>query len=264
MKKLLTYGLMALTLLWGCLITFPSQAAITPDYEVKFLLNSQNVLDASHHLNEPIQAFFHIQEDPSTVDVQYIDTPHHEFSQAGWTQRMRHKEGKNKLEITYKKRYPIANGDINAALQQAAQDGFNKTSTPYKAQIDWGWHNMTLSLSYTQKIPGYDALPSAVQAKHLLSTYMPAEERQAISLSKKGILYGPLTYQKYAGTLAGQAVDIEIWPIPNSTEYIAELSFKAATYTEAAKKREKIQKILERKQIVKTEDSLKTSKILNS
>lgn len=264
MKKLLTWGFTALALLWGCVTALPSQAAITPDYEVKFLLNSQHVLDASHHLNEQSRGFFHIQEKPTDVDVQYIDTPHHDFSQAGWTQRMRHKEGKNKLEMTYKKRYPITNGDITAAIQQAAQDGFDKTSTPYKAQIDWGWHNMTLSLSDTQKIPSYDSLPSASQSKHLIATYMPVEGRQSISLSKECILYGPLTYQKYTGTLAGQAIDIEVWPIPNSSEYITELSFKAATYTEAAKKREKIQNILETNQIVKAKDSLKTSKILNS
>ena len=136
MKKLLQYGLTALALLWSCMAVFSAQAAITPDYEVKFLLDSQNVLDDTHHLNTQSRAFFHIQEEPSDVQVQYIDTPHHDFSQAGWAQRMRHKENKNKLEITYKKRYPIANGDVTHALQQAAQDGFASPSVPYKAQID--------------------------------------------------------------------------------------------------------------------------------
>ena len=162
------------------------------------------------------------------------------------------------------KRYPIANGDIASALQQAAQDGFAQTDTPYKAQIDWGYRNMTLSLSYTQKIPGFTALPSAAQARKLAAARMPAEELQTVSLAKEGTVYGPLTYQKYAGTLAGQAVDIEVWPVPNTSEYIAELSFKAPTYTDAVKKRKKIQQLLETQQIVKAEDSLKTTKILNS
>lgn len=264
MKKLILYGLAMLTLLWNCMTALSAQAAITPDYEVKFLLDSQRVLDASHSLNAQSQSFFHVLEEPSDVQVQYIDTQQHDFSQAGWTQRMRHKEGKNKLEITYKKRYPIANGDIASALQQAAQDGFAQTDTPYKAQIDWGYRNMTLSLSYTQKIPGFTALPSAAQARKLAAARMPAEELQTVSLAKEGTVYGPLTYQKYAGTLAGQAVDIEVWPVPNTSEYIAELSFKAPTYTDAVKKRKKIQQLLETQQIVKAEDSLKTTKILNS
>lgn len=264
MKKLIRYGLAALTILWSCIAMLPTQAAITPDYEVKFLLDSQRVLDETHCLNTQSQSFFHVQDAPSEVQVQYVDTLHHDFSQAGWTQRMRHKEGKNKLEITYKKRYAIVNGDTASALQQAAQDGFSQTDTPYKAQIDWGYRNMTLSLSYTKKIPGYDALPTAAQAKRIAAAHMPAEELKTISLATEGRIYGPLTYQKYAGMLAGQAVDIEIWPVPNTSEYIAELSFKAPTYTDAVKKRKQIQHILEARQIVKAEDSLKTTKIVNA
>lgn len=264
MKKLILYGFAMLTLLGSCIATWPAQAAITPDYEVKFLLDSQEVLDTTHHLNRQNQSLFHIQGEPSDVQVQYLDTPHHDFSQAGWAQRIRHKENKNKLEITYKKRYPIANGDIAQALQQAVQDGFAKTSVPYKAQIDWGFRSMTLSLSYTKKLSGYDVLPAANQAKKIAAANMPAEELQTVSLEKEGIVYGPLTYQKYTGTFAGQAVDIEVWPIPHTTEYITELSFKAPTYNEAAQKRKKIQQLLEAHQIIKAEDSLKTTKILNA
>lgn len=265
MKKLILYGFAALALLWSCMIALPVQAAITPNYEVKFLLDSQRVLDNAQALNTQCRSLFRVQEEPSDVQVQYVDTSHHAVSLAGWTQRMRHKEGKDELEITYKKRYPIVNGDIDAALQQAAQDGFDTTSTPYKAQIDWGYHNMTLSLSYTQKISGYDVLPSAAQSKHLTSVYMPAEERQQVPSTKEETrVYGPLTYQKYAGTFAGQAVDIEVWPIPNSSDYIVELSFKASTYADAIKKRNNIQHLLETRQIVKANDSLKTTKILNA
>lgn len=264
MKKLIGHGLAVLTFLLGGLGALQVQAAITPNYEVKALLDSQKVLNDAHMLTEQSKVIFHIREDPSNVQVQYLDTPHRDFSQAGWTQRMRHKETKNKLEITYKKRYPIANGDIASALQQAAQDGFANTSTPYEAQIDWGYHTMTLSVSYTQKIPGYTSLPTATQAKILTTAHMPAEELQTISLKKEGVIYGPLTYQKYAGTLAGKSIDIEVWPIPNTSDYITELSFKAKTYKEAAENRKKIYKLLESQQLIKAEDSLKTNKILHS
>ena len=77
MKKSILYVLAILTLLWSCMTAIPVQAAITPDYEVKFLLDSQRVLDAFHSLNVQSQTFFHVLEEPSDVQVQYIDTQQH-------------------------------------------------------------------------------------------------------------------------------------------------------------------------------------------
>lgn len=61
------------------------------------------------------------------------------------------KDDKNNYELTYKKRYPVINGDINAALTLANQEGFDKSDDNYEAEIDWGYGKQTLSFSNTKK-----------------------------------------------------------------------------------------------------------------
>lgn len=261
-------------------LSVPVQAAknMVPNYEIKCLLNSAAVLDEAHQLDENYRSYFNTGNGYQTIGTLYIETADREFDAEGWYNRIRIKEGSNKFDLTYKKRYSISGGDIDAALTQANEEGFDIKDTNYEAQVDWGYSKMTLSLSNKKEVSnsGYDdlELPKKSKAIKILQDNMPGKEQNWLyknwgeDLIEKGKKCGPIYYKKYSGTVNGIDVDIEIWPITYSgsgtTEYITELSFKEDTYSAAASNRQIIMNILDGKGILLHEDSLKTQKILNA
>ena len=87
---------------------------------------------------------------PSTVtkmNVAFLDTDDEDIYSNGWSPRIRKMEGEDDFELDYKKRYPITNNDINAALTQANNDGFDSGDEDYDAQVEWGYQNSRRSAS---------------------------------------------------------------------------------------------------------------------
>ena len=149
-------------------------------YEVKFLLDPEQVLDEEHHLKKEWEQAFGITEEFVPYEVVYMETPEQDFRQEGWYNRFRRKSGKKKVERTFKKRYSVADGDIAAAYETAKKDGFlipdkdagKDAADGFEAQIDWGYDQMTLSFSYenSEKTEGSDSLASfsAAEARAFL------------------------------------------------------------------------------------------------
>ncbi|HJC91214.1 MAG TPA: hypothetical protein H9695_09560 [Candidatus Mediterraneibacter excrementigallinarum] len=272
----------AITLLGMCSLIFTNTAYakenMVPDYEMKFLLDSGKVLNDDYKLDSEYRDFFDTGKKYETVGVLYLETEDYDFSNEGWYNRIRIKEDSDKFDLTYKKRYSIENGDIEAALTKANEEGFDISDTNYEAQVDWGYNKMTLSLSNkkTEKNNGYDdmELPGRKDAIEIIKDNMPGKEKDwkeknwgkdLIDDVKK---CGPVYYSKYEGEIEGITVDIEVWPVytesTDSTEYITEVSFKEDEYDEAASNRNKVMDALEDKGILKHEDSLKTQKNLEA
>ena len=70
------------------------------------------------------------------------------------------------------------NGDINAALSLANQEGFDASDDNYEAEIDWGYGKQTLSFSNTKKISTNTTgttLPSEQGALALLLDKLPGK-----------------------------------------------------------------------------------------
>lgn len=141
----------AITLLGMCSLIFTNTAYakenMVPDYEMKFLLDSGKVLNDDYKLDSEYRDFFDTGKKYETVGVLYLETEDYDFSNEGWYNRIRIKEDSDKFDLTYKKRYSIENGDIEAALTKANEEGFDISDTNYEAQVDWGYNKMTLSLS---------------------------------------------------------------------------------------------------------------------
>ncbi|MGV2686882.1 hypothetical protein GNF82_21715, partial [Clostridium perfringens] len=91
-------------------------ANAVPSYEVKFLAKPETVLESGGSLRSEVIQAFGIASVPQAIGVAYYDTDNLELDAEGWNVRFRKKEDKDNYELTYKKRYPIVNGDINAAL----------------------------------------------------------------------------------------------------------------------------------------------------
>ena len=76
---------------------------------------------------------------------------------------------------------------------------------------------------------------------------------------------GPIEFLRYSGTLDGQSIRIEIWPIPGAdgTKTIVEFSRECENVEEAAGLRDGFIAILDEMGILLHEDALKTELILN-
>ena len=62
-------------------------------YEVKFLLDPEQVLDGEHHLKKEWEQAFGITEEFVPYEVMYLETPEQDFRQEGWYNRFRRKSG---------------------------------------------------------------------------------------------------------------------------------------------------------------------------
>lgn len=249
-----------------------------PTYEVKFLLDSFQVLNSDKLLKKTYRDLFETGSDYEKIGVLFLETTERDFGNEGWINRIRVEEDASEFELTFKKRYEITDGDIDAALSMANQEGFDVTDTNYGAEVDWGYSKMTLSLSCekNKSNKGYDnlELPKKGDAIDIIKDKMPGKEvdwlyddwgTEKIEDTKK---VGPVEYSKYKGKYSDYKVAIEIWPIENQlteeTTYITELSYKADTYDEAASIRYSLKEYLDNLGILLHEDSLKTQTIMDA
>lgn len=127
-------------------------ANAVPAYEVKFLADPDLVLDSSGSPRSEVMDTLDLNSTPQAIRVEYFDTDTLELNSKGWDVRIRKKENKSDYELTYKKRYPVVNGNIQAALTLANQEGFDASDDNYEAEVDWGYGKQTLSFSNTKKI----------------------------------------------------------------------------------------------------------------
>ncbi|KAJ5725759.1 uncharacterized protein N7483_007116 [Penicillium malachiteum] len=118
----------------------PTQAApnMMPDYKVRLLLSPEAVLDPKKELMDTVRSALKISPTVSNMNVQFLDTSPKDLFDADWSVRIRKTEGQDDLELTYKKRYTIKDGDIDAALIAAKNDGFNAENSKYESQVEWG------------------------------------------------------------------------------------------------------------------------------
>ncbi|WP_341279959.1 hypothetical protein [Paenibacillus sp. FSL H8-0537] len=222
------------------------EANMVPSYEVKLLLDSTQVLNSNLTLTSAVSSQFNLTTSRQT-NVEYFDTNSHALDDAGWNARFRKKEDKNNYELTYKKRYPVQNGNIDAALTLANTEGFDITDDNYKAEIDWGYSKQTLSMSVDKKVTkslnGALGLPSESAARQMLLDELPGKLKNwgtsnwGKTQLQNSHAYGPVLTTKHTGTWNGLEVDVEIWPIRNAAgtgvEPIVEISFKTDEYSVA-------------------------------
>lgn len=250
-------------------------ANAVPAYEVKFLAKPELVLNTDGTPRSEVIQTLGLSSTARNISAEYFDTNALNLNQAGWDVRFRKKDDKNNYELTYKKRYPVINGDVNAALTLANQEGFDASDDNYEAEIDWGYGKQTLSFSNTKKVDTNATgvqLPSQQEALSMLLDKLPGKlknwsssnwGKQQLTASRA---YGPVTFQRYEGTWNGQELTLEVWPIRNAAgtgvENIVEISFKTADSTAVSGLRTQLMQVLENKNWLIPADGLKTQLIL--
>ena len=279
MKRAVPF-LIAMLLL--ALPVYGSAGQVLPEidsYEVKFLLDPQKALADNHMLTEEIQRQFRVEEECTAIDVIYLETADRAFDREGWVNRIRWKRGKKKPEHTCKKRYTVAGmepEDILMALENAVSDGMEVLSDDCSAEIDWGYSQMTLSLTWESsvKYKDYQSLRqfSTEDAIAYFAASMPEEEidwkrkgwgRETLARAQKA---GIATFLRYKGAWEGTSVTFDTVAIPGNGagEYIVELSFKADDYAQAAEIRRRLTVFLDTAGILRKADFLKTQRILDA
>ncbi|KAL2859652.1 hypothetical protein BJX68DRAFT_262076 [Aspergillus pseudodeflectus] len=247
-----------------------------PEYEVRLQLNPATVLDNEHKLKQCVLSTFNMPKSVKKLNVQFLDTDCKEIYSAGWSPRIRKTEKEEELELTYKKRYPITGTDIDAALNEAAKDGFDAGAAKYEAQVEWGYQKHTLSISRKKSVadPEDDEmdLPKTRKSQKLLIDEAPDKFNNwkhcnwgAKALSESRI-FGPVLARRSIGTWSGMKLFVEVWPLLNAAktdiEHIVEASFKTESRTTAFAEQRRLAEVVQSKGWFLPEDALKTHLIM--
>lgn len=260
-------------------VASPVQGAsnMTPDYEVKLLLKSTAVRGPDKELTSTVLSTFDMPPTVTELNVQFLDTCSREIYAASWSPRIRKTENEDKIELTYKKRYPITDGDIDAALTQANKEGFDAAAAKYDAQVEWGYRVQTLSISHKKsaKDSGNSgmSLPGTNKSRAMLIDEAPDKFVNSQTSSwgtgalAKSRIFGPVLAKRSVGTWSGMRLYIEVWPILNGEgsglEFIVEASFKTDSHTEALTQHDSFAIYLEDKGWLLAQDSLKARLIMD-
>ncbi|MBQ8537877.1 MAG: hypothetical protein IJ461_10805 [Clostridia bacterium] len=271
MKKLVALVLMALMMVSLLVPALAANMEIA-GVEVKYLLDPEKVLGEDGKPTEEVLKILGYGGKVKNRGMQFLDVEGMAYNEAGWSNRVRIKQGDEEYDVTFKKRYTVENGDIDAALTLAAQEGFTADLEDYEAELDWGYNKLTLSIATESSVAkvGYDdtVLPNLEDSIAMVKETMPEALKAVEADIGAAVLCGPIYYPRYTGELAGMELDIEICAITNQksgeTEYVCEVAFSTDTYEEAVGKRDEIMKILDDAGILIKEDGLKTNKILNA
>lgn len=218
-----------------------------PTYEVKLDLTT-SALDSSHAPLAAVKTAFGISGSAKSRAYEYFDTDALALNAQGWDVRLRHKSGSD-FEESYKKRFPVSGGDIDAALDEANAEGFDSSDTNYDAEVDWGYAKQTLSFSNEKSHSGSGysgvSMPAAATGRGWLVNEIPGklEDWSAKNWGSDTLaasrVHGPVTSQVWSGAWeSSDDASIEVLPVKaasgSGTEYVVELSFKTDDYADAA------------------------------
>ena len=262
--------------------------AMTPGYEVKFLVDPAKILSGSEPIAD-FQGLFEGFAQKGTTKMSYYDTEDLALNNAGWTIRIRKKSNKKAQQCTFKKRYSKINkksaltqGDVNKGVKKATREGFNTVNAKNflgGCEIDYGFSKCTLSYSADYNIAetgkGNTDIPDSTTSIQFINANKPAIFTEDLATIRE---HGAVTLTTYEGTFKGiVAVALDVMTIKDElgsgTETICEVTFKLEDYTGVRyekqtdlmlvnKLREELRAVLVEKGYLLEKDGLKTNMIL--
>lgn len=252
------------------------------DFEVKYFLNPDQVLDAEYRPIVGVREAFELADRSRDIAMQFVDGAQHELDNVHWNIRLRRFEGEDELELTYKKRYAVDPAQPSAAEAQATRDGFGPEERDYDAQIEWGSSDKpagkrTLSLSRRKTLTsaGKGLTPPAEdESRAICLDGLPgklarlAPEGWARGVISTAQIYGPVVGTRWTGKWITGNLCIEVWHVDRASKpedrLIVEISFKHDSEAEAAARRAALEAYLVGRKWLHPGDVLKTRLILDS
>ncbi|RRJ66037.1 hypothetical protein EHV15_26320 [Paenibacillus oralis] len=229
-------------------------------YEIKFVLRAENMLAGNQELKQDISGLS-ISES-STLDILFLDTMNFALYESGWVLRGRLKQNKKKWEMTYKKRIPVLQDNLQASLEEAELQGFDLNDPKYKIEVDWSIERKMLSISCDVDVDAPDAQKSeswrSLFLDHapepLLRVEGKSEEHEG-NMDKASLL-GSFKSRKYKGQWNSMEISLEIWSIGD--ESIVELSMKEKDGTVAESKAKQLKHSLQEANLLAETQTSKT------
>jgi hypothetical protein len=245
----------------------------TPSYEIKLDLATSALSSGSP--SAAVEDAFGISGAGRQQSYEYIDTDTRVLNDQGWSVRLRNKQG-DPLELDYKKRFAVSGGDVDGALRTAQAAGFDSGDTNYKAEVDWGYSNQTLSFS-TDKDPGTNVdgigMPSTTDAVQIAVDQVPGKLEDWSSKGwgtnelQASRPHGPVTSSEWSGSHEGADAAIEVLPIKASggqpAQTVVELSLKTKDSSTAQQVRTDAIAVADAHGWLLHEDVLKTDLVLS-
>jgi hypothetical protein len=249
-------------------------------YELKLLVNPAPTLDDGFKPRSEVFDAFPFDAH-KTIVMQFVDSARRELDAANWYVRLRAFDDDAKLELTYKKRYKIDGDNIDGALTEAVNDGFEADSKKYEPQVEWGRKSKTLTLSRKADPPPAEPdpldLPGERKSREHCAAAIPARLEQQVSkgwvsdVFAVAHLYGPVRGERWKcsweSERSGQLeVSIEVWHIRGKpgqkVQRVVEVSVKEDDRARAQTIQAELQAFLAEKGWLLDEEVLKTQLIL--
>lgn len=196
-----------------------------PDYEVKMLVDPGEALTKDGKPTDQLIKAFALGE-PKDAEMQFMDSKDRSLNAKGWIARVRAIQGKERMELTYKKRYEVDGDDIEAAIVRAANDGFAAVDEaeeddgkiekkPYELQVEWGLHQKTLTVSWKPKGGRLDGgsieLPDEEEARKRVLKKLPSMMQGVRPALEEARRYGPVPGVRWTGEWLGDELTVEMW-----------------------------------------------------
>jgi hypothetical protein len=248
----------------------------TPDFEVKLFLDAAKVLDVEFKPVADVSRELDLRPSNRKISMQFLDARPPAIHAEGWSVRVRKFEDDDKFELSYKRRYPIGQGDLPDALFIAAEHGFHAGEGDYAPQVEWGYDKRTLSFTRKKEFkakncPGM-SLPSLEAVREAAIAGLPGKldrwkrDGWARGILEKSDLYGAVLGKRWSGKWHGPALSLEVWLIRTESgqgyEPVVELSFKEKEEAAADDFRTKLMALARKFNVLLERDVLKTEMIL--
>jgi hypothetical protein len=249
-----------------------------PSFEVKLLLNPE-VLASDDELVSKLRSALGIKTSATQMAIQFLDSSDKTIYNEGWSPRIRKIQDESDFELTYKKRYPIKGTDVDAALQLASGEGFGKEGEKFKIQVEWGYEQMTLSISRKKsaldEAGGKMLLPAQMVSRNMLIGEAPDIFRNwthirdwGTDMLKVSRVFGPVLARRWIGFWKDVKVYVEAWTVIrekgiSETVQLVEASFKLESAAEAALQREQFIALFRENGWLIEQDSSKTQLVMD-
>ncbi|PGP40639.1 hypothetical protein CN993_25020 [Bacillus thuringiensis] len=237
-------------------------------YEIKFFLDITKALNEKNEIKKDIIDIFQISN-LKQKDIQFIDAVNNDMYNDGWILRNRKKEGDDKYELTYKKRYEIIDSNTDSVLEQAKGEGVIQNNEEYELEWEWGYTKQKLSVSFEEKpeaTTSATGMPSIDELKKLFLHNSPKafinwkNKDYGVEKINRSRACGPIHAKVYEGKWDESNITIEIWSkiINNRTESIIEVSKKVKDESIATCYHTKLKNYLQEKDWLLMQDFSKT------
>lgn len=234
---------------------------------------SEAAVDAHGEPSAHFRSHFDVLGESGAEQAVYFDTADGMLAQHGWTARLRHKDGAENYDITYKYRLPLGDNSlsantIDAGLDRARKQNFDASDTNYDAQVNASFATSTLDFSNKKSaacVTSQCEIPSVDDAVTIVADLEPGKLKKAtgITLSAADVkMSQTVNQQTWRVDIGGIKTDLEVATFGD--QVWVEVSEEDTSRNDATRKRETLIAELENAGLLVHADAFKTGEVLES